>query len=185
MTSQKFSQSLRKIARPLSVLGAIALALPTSMGTAEPASAETIIGIPHDVRRCVQRLNNYTDLTPELIADTCAYSWDANAVSRCVQTIERHTSISANDALNACRKTRRPKGVSRCVREISQIDNNSQRITEASLGYCHRSLLPQRFADCTTALVNQLEIDPAEAMDTCIDGRDRPRDLYPGYPQVF
>ncbi|MGD1851052.1 MAG: hypothetical protein ACFCBU_10720, partial [Cyanophyceae cyanobacterium] len=127
--SQALPRSLRGLARPLSVLGAIALSLPTSLGTAEPARAETIIGIPHDVRRCVQRLDNYPDLDPTLIADTCAYSWDANAVSRCVQTIERHTNIRAIRAIDACRKTRRPKGVSRCVRQIAREDGNTPAIT--------------------------------------------------------
>ena len=184
MTSQNRLLSSRAIARPLSVLGAIALALPASFGAAEPARAETIIGNPHDVRRCVQRLDNY-NIDPALIASTCAYSIDANAVSRCVQTIERHTHIDPTRALEACRKTRRPKGVSRCVRLISRMDGNTPALTDASLGYCHRSLLPQRFADCTTSLVNNLGIAPGEAMETCIDGRDRPRDLYPGYPTVF
>lgn len=180
MTSQK-RLSLRAIARPLSALGAIALALPATFGAAKPANAEAIIGIPHDVRRCVLRLNNY-DIDPDLIASTCAYSWSANDVSKCVQTIARHTSIDATSAVNACRKTRRPRSVSRCVRQIARV---SGRATQASLGFCHRSLLPERFADCTTALVNELDRDPNEAMQTCIDGRDRPRDLYPGYPTVF
>ena len=183
MTSQK-RLSLRAIARPLSALGAIALALPATFGAATPANAEAIIGIPHDVRRCVNRLNNF-DIDPDLIASTCAYSWSANDVSKCVQTIARHTSIDATSALKACRKTRRPRGVSRCVRQIARVDGNSAASTEASLGFCHRSLLPERFADCTTALVNNLDRDPNEAMQTCIDGRDRPRDLYPGYPTVF
>lgn len=182
MTSQKLL-SFRAIARPLSVLGAIALALPASLGTS-PARAESIIGAPHDVRRCVRRLRDF-DIDPELISNTCAYAGNANAVSKCVKTIVRHTHIDATSALEACRKTRRPKGVSRCVREISQVERNRPRITEASLSYCHRSLLPQRFADCTTSLMNDLGREATDAMETCIDGRDRPRDLYPGFPTVF
>lgn len=130
--------------------------------------------------RCVRDLQG-SNISADLIASSCAYRLRPEDLGTCVSRIDSKTDISAEAALRTCRQSRRPIDMANCVVSISRLSGADG---NAVLDHCRRSLLPERFARCVTALTDRItNTDAATAMGQCIDGRDRPRDMYPEYPR--
>ncbi len=153
-----------------STIAAIALGLPLLL---TPTAAQA-----NEYDRCVRDLRD-SNISPDLVASSCAYVLHPEDLGDCVERIDEKTTISAEAALRTCRQARRPIDTANCVVSISRagaVDGS------AVLDHCRRSLLPERFARCVTTLNRQVTSDLTTAMGQCIDGRDRPRDMYPEYP---
>ena len=130
--------------------------------------------------RCVRDLQD-RNISADLIASSCAYMLHPEDLGTCVNRIDSKTDISAEAALKTCRQSRRPIDTANCVVSISRLSGADGNVV---LDHCRRSLLPERFARCVTALTDRItNTDAATAMGQCIDGRDRPRDMYPEYPR--
>ncbi|MDM9384161.1 hypothetical protein QUB80_26140 [Chlorogloeopsis sp. ULAP01] len=146
----------------LTMLGWVAMALPSM------ASYESY-GNPQDYRVCADQLVN-AGIAIEPASQACAAALRPRDLSSCVTRIERQTQIAAVDALPRCRQARRPDDLRRCVVSISQ--NTKETANPAVLDYCSRSLLPVRFAQCVVGLRLANDLDPSQALNTCIDGSD-------------
>ncbi|MBF2004310.1 MAG: hypothetical protein IGS49_02220 [Chlorogloeopsis fritschii C42_A2020_084] len=146
----------------LTMLGWLAMALPSM------ASYESY-GNPQDYRICASQLLK-AGIATESATEACANALRPRDLSSCVVRIERQTQIAAVDALSRCRQARRPEDLRRCVVSISQ--NTKETVNPAVLDYCGRSLLPVRFAQCVVGLRLATNLDPSQALDTCIDGSD-------------
>jgi hypothetical protein len=140
-----------------------------------PSSAQA-----NEYDRCVRDLQN-SNISADLIASSCAYVLHPDELGSCVNRIDNRTDIPAADALKTCRQARRPIETANCVISITRLGPVDG---DAVLDYCRRSLLPERFARCVSALNGRANItDTVAVMGQCIDGRDRPRDMYPEYPR--
>jgi hypothetical protein len=140
-----------------------------------PGSAQA-----NEYDRCVRDLQN-SNISADLIASSCAYVLHPDELGSCVNRIDNRTDIPAADALKTCRQARRPIETANCVISITRLGPVDG---DAVLDYCRRSLLPERFARCVSALNGRANItDTVAVMGQCIDGRDRPRDMYPEYPR--
>ena len=52
----------------------------------------------------------------------------------------------------------------------------------STLDHCRRSLLPLRYSACVVGLSGQLTLEPQNAIATCIDAEDFPREIYTPAP---
>lgn len=104
-------------------------------------------------------------------AKACAMAIEPEELSECVARINEATSVVAVNALSACFQVRRPEELGRCVekidRDIRGVNGN------LAMEYCRRSLLPQRFSECVAGLYRRLSLEPAQAMRTCIEVKDK------------
>jgi hypothetical protein len=124
------------------------------------------------------------DIDPDTIAAACGSAWRPEELGFCVAQIAAETPAEATTALSNCRQVRRPKELAMCVVDIHTLTDNSE-IVEV-LDRCRRSLLPERFASCVVEISDGLDsggvkINPSEAMNACIDARDRIGDIFPTY----
>ena len=124
----------------------------------------------------------------------CAGALIPKELSSCVLTIKQKTAVPGEDALKACFRVRRPVDLASCVVEINnQTLATTAAVTETSasdgskpilmaLDSCRRSLLPLRYSECVTALSRDIQnLSPQDAMNTCLNAEDFPRDLFPAY----
>jgi hypothetical protein len=157
------SSSIRFGATQLAVVGWLAMSLPSTAATI-PSSYR------NDFRSCTGRLMS-VGISSDAAATACAESLRPRDLSMCVARIERQTEIPAGDALATCRQVRRPNELANCVVGISR--NSQEEAIPGVLNYCGRSLLPERFAECVVGLRREIDAAPTQAMQTCIDARDR------------
>lgn len=131
-----------------------------------------------DYDKCAQRLSA-AGISTDLVANSCAYVARPLDLAYCVTDIQGKTDIAPEAALMTCRAVRRPDELSTCAINIHGLGGAAN---EDILSFCGRSLLPARYGHCVTGLTNELNLSTPESMTICLDGRDRPRDFYPGYP---
>lgn len=129
-----------------------------------------------DYQLCARELLRLR-ISPEVAADSCAAALYPKDLTTCVYKINQRTNIAAVDALNTCRQVRKPRELANCAINISVGTQGAE--GGDVLDNCRRSLLPVRFAECVVGLNREIDISAAQAMATCIDGSDRPRDFYP------
>jgi hypothetical protein len=167
---------MRLAAAATLTIAAIAPAVIAPALMAPAAIAATPKGDDYD--KCAQRLSE-AGLNTELVANSCAYVARPLDLAYCVTDIGDKTDITPEAALMTCRSVRRPDELSTCAIDIHGLGGATN---EEILSFCRRSLLPVRYGNCVTGLSNELSLSTPESMTICIDGRDRPRDFYPGYP---
>ena len=124
----------------------------------------------NDYRVCAAQLKS-VGITDQPASQSCAAAIRPRDLSACVAKIKQKTQIDPVDALASCRQARRPKDLGTCVTSVSK--NTENTINPAVLNYCGRSLLPVTFASCVVGLRKEINLTPAEALDTCIDANDR------------
>lgn len=110
-------------------------------------------------------------------AAACSDALKPNDLASCVSTIEAGTDIKGNDALQSCYRVRRPDELANCVTSItSYLEQNKSMM---ALDNCRRSLLPNRYAECTTDLAGISQISSEEAMKSCIAAEFNPGEVAP------
>ena len=159
-------------------LGATLLAIAGYVGiTISPSPAITDYA-RNDYRVCAARLKE-VGISTEDTARACADVLRPRDFSACVGKIARETQIEAIDAVRTCSQVRRHDEFATCVVGIT---NASQvTVNPEVLNYCRRSLLPLRFARCVVGLRTELDFDPKQALNTCIDASDVPRRYQPSF----
>lgn len=110
-------------------------------------------------------------------AAACSDALKPNDLATCVATITAGTNIKGNEALQSCYKVRRPDELASCVTTLSG-DLSAEKSTMA-LDNCRRSLLPIRYAECTSDLVGIAQISHEEAMKSCIAAEFNPSQITP------
>lgn len=110
-------------------------------------------------------------------SEACSRALAPDDLSLCVTSMNQQAFVPAEEALLACFRDRRPLELATCVLEIDQatLPVNPTSVVD----HCRRSLLPLRFSECAIGLTATGEIALAEALDSCIDAEDYPRDLIP------
>ena len=119
---------------------------------------------------CVRRLTN-AEITSEAAAIACGGALEPKDLSRCVSKIS-NLSGSPADALDNCFSVRRPRDLANCFSDIyrSSEETNADMI----LGYCRRSLLPNRFAKCVRGVTRQTDLASETIMNACLAEQDLP-----------
>lgn len=120
-----------------------------------------------------------TGLSAEDVATACAQALRPEEVASCVLDVVDTTELNAEDALTACSRDRRPLEVATCVVDIHEfldVPNSA-----AVLSHCHRSILPERYADCVIDTTLVAEIATTDSMALCIAAGYRPVDVAPSF----
>jgi hypothetical protein len=153
----------------MAIAGLAALALP-----AFPAIAAT-----NDYEACTSTLLGLK-ISSEEASSACAKAFLPNDLATCVSTITAGNPTPIADVLSACRKVRRPIELSNCVVDIRK-DLSGASAPEV-LGYCRRSLLPERYASCVLGISSATKFSPSQSMATCINAGDYyPAELEPTF----
>lgn len=98
-------------------------------------------------------------------------------LSSCVTDIKANTNIKGDDALQACYRVRRPDELATCVVNLSS--SLAAEKSTMALDNCRRSLLPERYAECTLDLTSVAQIPSEEAMKSCITAEFNPSQVAP------
>jgi hypothetical protein len=145
---------------------------------------------------CVRQIVK-TGVSGQDAGQACADALIPKELSWCVTTIQGKTPIDGNSALLACYQVRRPVDLGNCVVDIhravpaiattpttKQTEKKPSELSLKTLESCRKSLLPGRFSECVIALSRDVDKrSPGEALATCLNAEDFPRDLFPAYPQ--
>ncbi|MEH2306578.1 hypothetical protein [Nostoc sp.] len=123
----------------------------------------------NDYSNCAGRLLK-VGVMAEAASQACAAALRPTDLAACVVKIDKETQIAATDALSSCRKARRPEELATCVVGVSL--STKEEANPAVLNYCGRSLLPVRFGQCVVGLRSQIDVPPAQVLDTCISADD-------------
>lgn len=124
----------------------------------------------NDYRTCAAQLLK-SGVTAEAASKACATALRPRELSSCVANITKNTEINSTEALVSCRLSRRQEDLATCVVGISK--STQQAINQATLTYCGRSLLPVTFAQCVVGLRKEVDLDPMQSLNICIDANDR------------
>jgi len=173
-TSNVNLKSLFRLAAPaLAIAGYVGMTiLPVRAITDYPSN---------DYRVCAARLKNL-GISTEDTARACAEVLRPRDFSACVVKIAGDTQIEAIDAVRTCSQVRRHNEFASCV--VGIINNTQTTVNPEVLNYCRRSLLPLSFAKCVVGFRTEMDFDPRQAMDTCIDASDSPRQYQPSFLPV-
>ena len=123
----------------------------------------------NDYSVCAGRLLK-VGVTAEIASQGCAGALRPRDLASCVVKINKKTQIAATDALSYCGKARRPEELATCV--VGASLSTKEASNPAVLDYCGRSLLPVRFGQCVVGLGSQIDLPPAQVLDTCISASD-------------
>ncbi len=111
-------------------------------------------------------------------ANACGQALKPGDLGICVYRIADE-KVSGADALLVCRQVRRPVEAASCVVNIRRSASDTAIVDV--LDSCRRSLLPQTFSDCVVGLNSQLKVGGKQAIASCLDVSDRPRDVLPTF----
>ena len=132
-------------------------------------------------------INPYTSCAADLTrakvsaaeaANACGQALKPDDLGTCVNRIVDE-KVAGSDALSVCRQVRRPVDAASCVVGIRRGVTDTAIVDV--LDSCRRSLLPQTFSDCVVGLNSQLKVGGKQAISSCLDASDRPRDLLPTF----
>ena len=131
-----------------------------------------------DYGRCADDLIAL-DIEVDTAAAACALAFRPTEVSNCVTDVVFISDVSPVSALSACSRDRRPDEVAACVTNIHQwlVIPSSQLV----LDRCHRSLLPEQYADCVIGLTAELDYTTEESLSRCIAAGYRPENIAPTF----
>jgi hypothetical protein len=169
------------------ILTVPALAIAGLLTTILPDMAIAAASKNNDYGACAANLLK-TGITAEAAAQGCAQALRPRDLASCVVKINelkinKQTLIPGADALNYCGKARRPEDLASCVVDyvrpnlqvevdLNQNLDTEEKVNQAALDYCGRSLLPQRFGLCVKGLRKATKLTSRPVLDTCIDGSD-------------
>jgi hypothetical protein len=168
----------RSISTIAATVGGLALAVPLF-----PALATEIPVSQFDYESCAGNLLA-SGIDADVVAASCGSMFRPQELGSCVVDIAQNTPVDEMDALSNCRQVRRPLELATCVVNIHSMTKDP--VIGEVLDRCRRSLLPERFANCVVGVSNpinasKINIPPSEAMNACIDARDRIEDTFPTY----
>jgi hypothetical protein len=123
----------------------------------------------NDYRVCATQLLS-VGVTATSASQSCASTIRPRELSSCVVKIHKRTQITPVDALSSCRQARNPQDLATCVVSISKSYQGSE--NAATLTSCGRSLLPVTFAECVVGLRREIDLSPAQALNTCISASE-------------
>lgn len=153
------------------------IALPTaSLGFLIPGSSED-----QNYGQCAEELLA-EGIEADTVAAACALAFRPTEMSDCVTGVLAVAEVTPLNALSACSRDRRPDEVAICVGNIHEeltVAGSSE--SAAVLEYCHRSILPERYATCVVDLANVINYDTGEALSRCIAAGYRPENIAPTY----
>lgn len=115
----------------------------------------------------------------ETAAIACSLAFEPTEVSSCVSDVLFVAEVDPTVALSACSRDRRPDEVATCVVDIHQTLLVDDSFTV--LNYCHRSILPERYADCVIGITNEAGFTTDESLGYCIAAGYRPVDVAPTF----
>ena len=157
-------------------LTASVLAMAGVLGVTLPSNAISNSFRRNDYRVCAARLLS-VGIPAEAASRACASALRPREVSSCVGKIQRKTQIPATDSLGFCGQARRANDFATCVVGIGT--RSEETANPAILNYCSRSLLPVEFGKCVVGLRSEIDFSPTQAMESCIDARDRISNIVP------
>ena len=166
--------SLRRLRLPVAQIvtaSLIAIALPIA-----PAKAFFGRAI-NPYESCAANLTR-AQISAAEAAGACGQALKPSDLGTCVNRIANE-KVSGTDALSVCRQVRRPVDAASCVVSIRRGVSDTAIVDV--LDSCRRSLLPQTFSDCVVGLNSQLKVGGKQAISSCLDASDRPRDLLPTF----
>ncbi len=173
-----FNQTNRTIKLTAGLSASLFLATAFAVTLPDSAVAYTYGIYSNDYRICAARLLS-AGVPAQSLSQACAQALRPGELASCVASIHRHTELGVLDALSSCKGARRPEELATCVVGISR--NTKEPANPAVLNYCNRSLLPLNFAQCVVGLRLEIDVPPAQAMDTCIDASDRISGVLPSF----
>jgi hypothetical protein len=109
-------------------------------------------------------------------ASACSDALKPDALATCVSDIVA-TDIKGDEALQACYRVRRPDELASCVTTINLGLEAGK--SAMALDGCSRSLLPQRYGECTLDLATVTKISGEEAMKSCLAAEMHPGEVSP------
>jgi hypothetical protein len=120
-----------------------------------------------------------TGLDPDTVAQACSLAYRPTEVSGCVTGVLTLADVTPVEALGACSRDRRPDEVATCVTSIHEVlvVKNSFSV----LDYCHRSILPERYAACVIGITATVGYTTDESLYSCIAAGYRPENVAPTY----
>jgi hypothetical protein len=138
-----------------------------------------------EFQQCVAELRA-ANIVVEQADIACAMALEPTDLSECVLSINTFTVLAGDVALFSCFRVRRPVELAECVVDINaevlepRVSGEALgAIATATLDHCRRSLLPLRFSACVRGLDREILYDePRQALSTCIDAEDFPREIY-------
>jgi hypothetical protein len=110
-------------------------------------------------------------------ATACSDAIKPVELASCVADIRVNTNIKGDNALQACYRVRRPDELATCVVNLSS--GLAAEKSTMALDNCRRSLLPERYAECTLDLTSVAQIPSEEAMQSCITAEYFPSQVAP------
>jgi hypothetical protein len=167
----------------------VTIALPlTSLLWATPSSASRYRREfnAREFYQCAAELQ-FAGISEQQTQTACAMALEPTDLSECVLRIDEYVEdqyIQSDQALFSCFRVRRPVELATCVVEINEEilePKNNADLALNTMDHCRRSLLPLRFSACVRGLSREnypSVFEPKEALDTCIDAEDFPRDIY-------
>ncbi|WP_072619691.1 hypothetical protein [Spirulina major] len=173
------------IQRVLALSTIVALPLTTFSATASEASRYRREYQPREFQQCAFELSS-VEVVDEQAKVACAMALEPTDFSGCVAEIDTFTDIPAQNALYACFRVRRPVELAACVVDIdtyvikpqvSEVENVNE-VALSALDHCRRSLLPLRYSACVVGLSAELSLKPENAIASCLDAEDFPREIY-------
>ena len=174
MMNLKNLMNLKRLRLPVSCSVAaslVAIALPI-------APAKAFFGSDRrDYESCASDLTRAKVSAAEA-TNACGQALKPGDLGNCVNRIADE-KVSGADALLVCRQVRRPVEAASCVVDIRRGVSDTALVDV--LDSCRRSLLPQTFSDCVVGLNSQLKVGGKQAIASCLDASDRPRDLLPTF----
>jgi hypothetical protein len=169
-----YMMNLRRLRLPVAQIvtaSLIAIALPIA-----PAKA-LFGGARNPYESCAAGLTR-AQVSAAEAASACGQALKPDDLGTCVNRIADE-KVSGADALLVCRQVRRPVEAASCVVGIRRGVSDTAIVDV--LDSCRRSLLPQTFSDCVVGLNSQLKVGGKQAIASCLDASDRPRDLLPTF----
>ncbi|WP_238393254.1 hypothetical protein [Myxacorys almedinensis] len=130
---------------------------------------------PNLYRLCAADLAR-ANVPTAVVAEACSNAVRPDDLGVCVRRMAE-VQVAGVDALSVCRQVRRPLEAATCVVDIGR--QAAQTAFADVLDSCRRTLLPATFSRCVVGLNNDLNIATKQAIATCLDTSDRPRDLVP------
>jgi hypothetical protein len=141
-------------------------------GSIAPARAAN----PYD--QCAAQLSQ-AGIAADEAAKSCAAMLYPQELGQCVQQVAGK-GIDASAALNACGQVRRPVEMASCFNRIQAKDSSVNSMD--ALGFCQRSLLPDRYGECVVGF-NQspLKVSMPDSLTSCISAGQQPKNLLPNF----
>lgn len=160
------NKSLKKTIK-LTALVSLQTFIFTGISSFQPTQAASL----SDFDICIRELTD-TGLSTPQAAEGCARAFRPKDLAYCVKRINFYTQINPENLLNNCFQVRRPQELADCVVDIRKKADNVD--ANAVMGYCRRSLLPQRFASCVLGVNSQANTGINESLDLCIKADNLP-----------